>query len=253
KRTGREVAGPGARGIGCVRAVPGQEGVRDGLPASAGERQRSPADRHDGGIVQEQQLRPSGRVRGRRGVLHSRMSAHGGTTMQHGIRAGATALAVMLAAVLTGCSGGSGASVEELPGSGGGTSGATYNGPPPSTPDVQAFKMSRYDHGRASSRCGACHGLDGGESPLFARPDDVNLAYAEVSSFVNLTSPADSPMVLKVAGGHNCWLTSDEACADILETWIRNWAGELATGGREITLEPPPLRDPGQSKSFPAD
>ncbi len=173
--------------------------------------------------------------------------------MQHGIRAGATALAVMLAAVLTGCSGGSGASVEELPGSGGGTSGATYNGPPPSTPDVQAFKIYLYDNVRASNRCGACHGLDGGQSPLFARTDDVNLAYAEVNSFVNLTSPADSPMVLKVAGGHNCWLTSDEACADILETWIRNWAGELATGGREITLEPPPLRDPGQSKSFPAD
>jgi len=159
----------------------------------------------------------------------------------------------MLAAVLTGCSGGSGASVEELPGSGGGTSGATYNGPPPSTPDVQAFKIYLYDNVRASNRCGACHGLDGGQSPLFARTDDVNLAYAEVNSFVNLTSPADSPMVLKVAGGHNCWLTSDEACADILETWIRNWAGELATGGREITLEPPPLRDPGQSKSFPAD
>ena len=71
--------------------------------------------------------------------------------MQHGIRAGATALAVMLAAVLTGCSGGSGASVEELPGSGGGTSGATYNGPPPSTPDVQAFKIYLYDNVRAGS------------------------------------------------------------------------------------------------------
>ncbi|HEX6994630.1 MAG TPA: LamG domain-containing protein [Gammaproteobacteria bacterium] len=173
--------------------------------------------------------------------------------MQHGVRAGATALAVMLAAALAGCSGGSGADVEELPGSGGGTGSATYNGPPPATPDVQAFKISLFDNVRAPNRCGACHSLDGGQSPLFARSDDVNLAYAEANPLVNLTSPGDSPMVLKVLGGHNCWLTSDEACADILETWITNWAGELATGGREIELEPPPLRDPGESKSFPAD
>src|SRR5690606_1339687 len=159
----------------------------------------------------------------------------------------------MLAAALAGCSGGSGADVQELPGSGGGTGGATYNGPPPSTPDVQSFKINLFDNVRAPNRCGACHGLDGGQSPLFARADDVNLAYAEANPLVNLTSPGDSPMVLKVAGGHNCWLTSDEACADILETWITNWAGELAQGGREIELEPPPLRDPGQSKSFPAD
>ena len=173
--------------------------------------------------------------------------------MQRKVRSGASALAAMLAAALAGCSGGSGADVQELPGSGGGTGGATYNGPPPSTPDVQSFKINLFDNVRAPNRCGACHGLDGGQSPLFARADDVNLAYAEANPLVNLTSPGDSPMVLKVAGGHNCWLTSDEACADILETWITNWAGELAQGGREIELEPPPLRDPGQSKSFPAD
>src|SRR5690606_5226662 len=173
--------------------------------------------------------------------------------MQHGLRAGAAALAMMLGAALAGCSGGSGAAVEEIPGTGGGTGGSAYNGPPPSTPDVQSFKINLFDNVRAANRCGACHGLDGGQAPLFARMDDVNLAYAEANPYVDLTSPGDSAMVLKVAGGHNCWLTSDEACADILETWIRNWAGELATGGREITLEPPPLRDPGQSKSFPAD
>jgi hypothetical protein len=172
--------------------------------------------------------------------------------MQHGVRAGAAALAMMLAAGLAGCSGGSGASVEELPGRGGNTGGALYNGPPPATPDVQAFKINLFDNVRAANRCGACHGVDGGQSPLFARSDDVNLAYADANPYVILTSPSDSPMVLKVAGGHNCWLSSDQACADILETWIANWAGELAQGGREIKLEPPPIRDPGQSKSFPA-
>src|SRR5690606_13039441 len=89
--------------------------------------------------------------------------------------------------------------------------------------------------------------------PLFARGDDVNLAYAAANGVVNLTAPDSSIMVTKVGGGHNCWLSSDAACADILTTWITNWAGEQATGGREIELKPPPIRDPGQSKTFPSD
>jgi hypothetical protein len=61
-------------------------------------------------------------------------------------------------------------------------------------------------------------------------------------------------MVAKVGGGHNCWLASNAVCADILTTWITNWAGELVTAsGREIELEPPVLRDPGASKNFPDD
>ena len=38
-------------------------------------------------------------------------------------------------------------------------------------------------------------------------------------------SPIPRLMVQKVAGGHNCWLSSPQACADILTTWISNWAG----------------------------
>ena len=61
-------------------------------------------------------------------------------------------------------------------------------------------------------------------------------------------------MVTKVGGGHNCWLTSDAACGDILTTWITNWAGDLVSaGGRKIELEAPALRDPGQSRHFPDD
>ena len=62
----------------------------------------------------------------------------------------------------------------------------------------------------------------------------------------------DSRMVTKVAGGHNCWLASTAACADILTTWISNWAGATAGGSVGVELEAPPLRDPGASKSFPA-
>jgi hypothetical protein len=132
---------------------------------------------------------------------------------------------------------------------------STYTGPAPATADVQSFKINLYDNIRSSNRCGACHSVEGGQAPMFARGDDVNLAYAEANGVVNLISPADSLMVQRVASGHNCWLTSDAACADILTTWITNWAGDLVSGGgRTIELEPPAMiRDPGSSRHFPTD
>jgi hypothetical protein len=159
------------------------------------------------------------------------------------------------ALVLSACSGGSGAPVEQTPGSGGNTGPtANYNGPAPQTPDVQQFKINLWDNIQASNRCGSCHSETGGQSPMFARHDDINLAYAGANGVVMLASPADSMMVTKVGGGHNCWLASNAACADILTTWITNWAGAAATGGsRTIELEPPVLRAPGTSKNFPND
>jgi hypothetical protein len=166
---------------------------------------------------------------------------------------GAAAALLIASVMLAGCSSGGGASVEEIPGSGS-SGGSSYNGPPPATADVQSFKINVYDNVRTNNRCGSCHSVEGGQAPLFARGDDVNLAYAAANPIVELTSPQDSLMVTKVGGGHNCWLTSAGACADILTTWISNWAGALADGGgRKIELEPPPIRDPGQSKSFPGD
>ena len=110
-----------------------------------------------------------------------------------------------------------------------------------------------WDNVSLSSRCGGCH-VQGQQTPAFARSDDINTAYSDANPLVDLASPGDSRLVTKVAGGHNCWLSSDQACADIMTTWITNWAGELAnSGGREIVLDPPPLMDPGQSKNFPAD
>jgi hypothetical protein len=80
------------------------------------------------------------------------------------------------------------------------------------------------------------------------------LAYSAANGVVTLTTPPDSTMVSKVGGGHNCWLASDSACSEILTTWITNWAGATAsTAARKIELEPPVLRDPGQSKNFPLD
>jgi hypothetical protein len=161
---------------------------------------------------------------------------------------------VLTAALLSACSGGSGADVEQLPGSGTTAPTSNYNGPAPSTPDVQQFKLNLWDNIQANNRCGTCHSDTGGQAPMFARRDDINLAYAAANGVVTLFSPQDSTMVTKVGGGHNCWLGSNAACGDILTTWVTNWAGSTAsTALRKIELEPPVLRDPGQSKNFPAD
>lgn len=165
----------------------------------------------------------------------------------------AAGLALGAATLLAACGGGSGADVEENPGTGS-VNVSSYTGPAPSTADVQSFKINLWDNVRASNRCGTCHSVEGGQAPMFARSDDVNLAYAAANQVVTLSSPEDSLMVTKVGGGHNCWLASNSTCADILTTWVTNWAGELASSsGREIQLEAPTPRDPGSSKNFPDD
>src|SRR5216110_2689080 len=126
-----------------------------------------------------------------------------------------------------------------------------YTGPASADGDVQAFRINLWENIKANNRCGSCHNA-GGQTPMFARNDDVNLAYQAANSVVNLSQPDQSRMVLKVAGGHNCWLQSPPACADTLTVWIRNWAGASATGGTQIQLQAPAIKEVGGSKSFPA-
>jgi hypothetical protein len=133
----------------------------------------------------------------------------------------------------------------------------TYSGPPPSFPDVQAFRINLWENIRGDERCGACHN-EGGQSPEFARSDDVNLAYSAAIDLVDLELPSSSRLVTKVGGGHNCWAGSDapslQSCASIMTTWIENWAGSSGIGGgRQIVLTAPsPLADPGTSRAFPS-
>ncbi|HKW82254.1 MAG TPA: LamG domain-containing protein, partial [Burkholderiaceae bacterium] len=112
--------------------------------------------------------------------------------------------------------------------------------------------INLWENIKANNRCGSCHGA-GGQTPQFARNDDVNLAYQAANTVVNLSQPDQSRMVQKVAGGHNCWLQSPAACGDTLTVWIRNWAGASATGGTTIQLQAPVIKEVGGSKSFPAD
>ncbi|HEY1898961.1 MAG TPA: LamG domain-containing protein [Steroidobacteraceae bacterium] len=127
---------------------------------------------------------------------------------------------------------------------------AAYSGPAPATADVQAFMVNLWTNIKATNRCGGCH-VQGGQSPQFARTDDVNLAYQAANTVVNLSQASQSTMVQKVAGGHNCWLASPSACGDTLTVWIQNWAGSSATGSQKITLVAPPVETVGNSKTFP--
>jgi hypothetical protein len=131
---------------------------------------------------------------------------------------------------------------------------ATYNGPAPASADVQAFEANLWVNISPSNRCGNCHKA-GGQTPMFARSDDINLAYSAALTVVNLSQPETSLMVAKVGGGHNCWLSSTQACADILTTWISNWAGggSGSSAGTQIKLTAPPSQSVGATKVFPAD
>jgi hypothetical protein len=129
---------------------------------------------------------------------------------------------------------------------------ADYTGPAPATADVQAFKINVWENLKSGSRCGACHNATG-QSPRFSRNDDVNLAYQDAVALVTLTDPSSSRLVAKVAGGHNCWLTVNSACGDTMAVWVRNWAGAVASGGKQIALKAPADKDVGSSRTFPSD
>ncbi|HTO58555.1 MAG TPA: LamG domain-containing protein, partial [Pseudomonadales bacterium] len=162
----------------------------------------------------------------------------------------ATCLATS-ALLVAGCGSGSGASTVQNPVTTPPTV-SNYNGPAPQTADVQRFKINVWDNLVPNNRCGTCHNPS--QTPRFVRNDDINLAYDAANSVVNLSDPANSRMVLKVRGGHNCWLTSNDACGDIIQSYITAWAGgSVAGAGKQIAFVAPTQRDPGASKNFPTD
>ncbi|MEO0422118.1 MAG: LamG domain-containing protein [Pseudomonadota bacterium] len=164
-------------------------------------------------------------------------------------------LATAALAVLAGCGG---ESTVPLPVTDIGTGGdAAYNGPPAATPEVAAFKNQVWDPIVEEGGCQGCH-FTGGQAPTFMRNDDINLAFEDARALLDQGSPELSRLSTKVGGGHNCWLASDQACADRMTAWIGLFAFEVAGGegpsdGREIILTPPPIKDVGASKAFPSD
>ncbi len=154
-------------------------------------------------------------------------------------------------ALLFACGGNSGSDAQSLPNTQAPAS-ESYSGPPPASEDVQRFRLYVWDNLTPSNRCGSCHDASG-QVPRFARQDDVNLAYGEANTVVNLASPAESLLVTKVAGGHNCWLDSDAACADTLTRYVSAWASEAVDQTSTIEFTAPAEKEPGESKVFPVD
>lgn len=172
------------------------------------------------------------------------------TLFSHAARTLRIAGALALTALVAACSGGGPGTVQNPITAAPPV--ADYTGPAPQNADVQAFKLNLWENIKANNRCGGCHNA-GGQTPQFARNDDVNAAYTAANTVVNLSQPDQSRMVIKVGGGHNCWLASASACADTLTVWIRNWAGSTASGGRQIQLQAPVIKEVGASKTFPPD
>lgn len=160
------------------------------------------------------------------------------------------ASSILASAMLAACSGGSGQSTEALPNTNPDSGDTSYSGPGPENEDVQNYKRYIWDNLAAENRCGSCH-IEGAQSPRFVRGDDINLAHGEGRDLVNLSSPADSRLVTKVAGGHNCWLSSPDACAEIITNYIEDWASASGSVASSINLTAPTERDVGASKSFP--
>jgi Concanavalin A-like lectin/glucanases superfamily len=168
-----------------------------------------------------------------------------------GVRALKAAAVVALITTVVACSAGGPATQVNQPTTGSTSSANQYTGPAASNADVQSFKINLWENIRVQSRCGGCH-HEGGQAPMFARSDDVNLAYQAAGPLVNFTQPGQSQLVLKVGSGHNCWVADPSACADTMLTWIKAWIGAGSASSTGITLTPPPLQTVGSSKVFPA-
>lgn len=175
------------------------------------------------------------------------------TRARHTVTPKNAALAIIASIVLSACGGGAATTdnpTSQAPNTGGNT---TYTGPVAADADVLKFQQEFWSNARTTDRCGSCHNEAVGQTPMFVRNDDVNMAYADAVTVTNTQQPTLSRLVEKVGGGHNCWVADAGVCATIMTTWIENWVGATSGGGRQIVLTPPVSTDPSASLNFPTD
>ncbi|MEL7186033.1 MAG: LamG domain-containing protein [Pseudomonadota bacterium] len=171
-------------------------------------------------------------------------------------RARAVAALVVTGVVLAACGGGAATTDNPQAPTNGNTGNSTYTGPVASSPEVLQFQQEFWTHARGTDRCGSCHNETVGQNPMFVRNDDVNLAYEAALPVIDETQPSQSRIVTKVGSltdRHNCWVEDPGVCGSIMTTWIENWVGEAAGGGRQIVLAAPDDEDPATLtfSSFP--
>jgi cytochrome c553 len=180
----------------------------------------------------------------RENFMNRFQSIHAGICMLR--QAAALAMLTALAACTAG-----GPATTQMQATTPGTAASSYTGPAAANADVQSFKINLWENIRTSDKCGGCH-HEGGQSPMFARSDDVNLAYQAANPLVNFSQPEQSTLVLQVSSGHNCWVADPKACGDTMLTWIKAWIGTSATSSTGITLTAPTSTEVAGGKQFPA-
>ena len=146
-----------------------------------------------------------------------------------------TFLTIAASVLLAGCGGG--AQTTDLPTQGGPSSNDNpYNGPVARDASVLKFQQEFWANAKTTDRCGSCHNETVGQQPMFVRNDDINLAYDAAVTVTDVDQPSASRLVERVDNGHHCWVEDTGVCATIMTTWIENWVGEAAGGGRQIVL-----------------
>ena len=163
---------------------------------------------------------------------------------------------IALTVVLSACSGGSGSSDSQradVASTNNQEATFVYQGAAPADAEIQAFRVEFFDNLVTNDRCGSCHSVDGIGGLDFVNQEDVNDAWRHASTVVNLDDPGASAIVAQVASGHECWrgAASAQSCAQLIETWIENWAAGAQTGVTTIQLTPRTYREPEATKIFP--
>ncbi|HEY3699490.1 MAG TPA: LamG-like jellyroll fold domain-containing protein [Spongiibacteraceae bacterium] len=162
-----------------------------------------------------------------------------------GIRSAAVLLLTMLSLLMTACggSGGGNSSNPAPPPTSSGGSSFTYSGPAPSDAAVQRFQQAFYNNLVNDNRCGSCHTRGGAGKTSFVDRTDINFAYSEALTLVNMENPAASKIVEKVYGGHNCWEASNAACRVQMISFIENWLNGGGNASTSVKLTAPTDRD----------
>ena len=158
--------------------------------------------------------------------------------------------------ILQACSGGSGggASDRQIDLSADvGSSAFVYRGPAPASEEIQNFKREFFDPLAGNDRCGQCHTPGGSSGSAFVNQQDVNAAWQVARSVVNLDDPKASAAVLRVAGGHNCWLGADQTatCATTMTGYVERWANGVSAFQSEVRLLPRRAFDPAATRVLP--
>lgn len=165
-------------------------------------------------------------------------------------------LGLLVLGLLQACSAGSGGGGSEREvdlGSASVETGFVYSGPTPASEEIQNFKLALYDPLAGNDRCGECHTPGKTGSTHFVDQGDINTAWQQARTVVNLEDPGASALVQRVATGHNCWLGPDQAatCAATVTSYIERWAAGAQDSATAIQLSPRKAISPSGTKVMP--